>query len=88
MRDAGSWLPAVRALKAARAARVEDHLAGTLDPGLDGILPKELLEYLRHVATDGVHMGHTAARNRVRAKPHASAASNQGEAYEKTWDDA
>ena len=33
-------------------------------------------------------MGYTAARDRVCAKPHASAASNQGEAYEKTWDDA
>ena len=86
--EAGGWLQAVKALKAARSARVEDHLAGTLDTGLDGIIPKDLLDYLRHVATEGVHMGYTAARNRVRAKPHASAASNQGEAYEKTWDDA
>ena len=86
--DAGGWLPAVKALRTARAARVGDHLEGALDPGLEGLIPRDLLEYLRHVATDGVHMGYTAARNRVRAKPHASAASNQGEAYEKTWDDA
>ena len=78
----------IRALKAARAHRVGDHLEGTLDPALDGVIAQDLLEYFRHVATDGVHMGFTAARDRVRAKPRASAATNQREAYEKTWDDA
>eukprot|EP00972_Heterocapsa_arctica_P042689 6293530-Heterocapsa_arctica.AAC.1 len=33
-------------------------------------------------------MGYQGSRDRVRAKPHASAAAHQGEAYEKTWDDA
>ena len=88
MRAAGSWLPAVKAFKAARTHRIGDHLMGALDPSLDGKIARDLLGYLRHVAEEGVHMGYTAARDRVRAKPHASAASNQEEAYEKTWDDA
>eukprot|EP00972_Heterocapsa_arctica_P080050 11797715-Heterocapsa_arctica.AAC.1 len=33
-------------------------------------------------------MGYQGSRERIRAKPHASAVANQGEAYEKTWDDA
>ena len=84
---AGGWLQAAKALKAARTNRIGDHLTGALDPALDRKIASDLLRYLRHVAEEGVHMGYTAVRDRVRAKPHASAASNQGEAYEETWDD-
>ena len=32
-------------------------------------------------------MRYDGSRETVRAKPHASAAAHQGEAYEKVWDD-
>ena len=43
----------------------------------------ELLQYLRRVATDGVDLRYRGPRATVRAKPHASAAGHQEEAYEK-----
>ena len=56
VRAAGNWLPAVKALKAARTHRIGDHLMGALDPSLDGKIARDLLGYLRHVAEEGVHM--------------------------------
>ena len=83
---AGGWLPAVDALTHARRRRLGgDHLDGVHDPSLDGAIDSELLQYLRRVATDGVDLRYRGPRKTVRAKPHASAAGHQEEAYEQIW---
>ena len=86
---AGGWLPAVVALTEARRQRLGgDHLQGVFAPELDGALDTELLTYLRSVASEGVNLHYRGPRTTLRAKPHASAAGHQTEAYEKMWEDA
>ncbi len=49
----GGWLPAVRNLRAHWKAELGDHLEGIFDFELDGLIDKDLLTYLRHVAASG-----------------------------------
>ena len=65
-----------------------NHLAGVHDPEMAEAVDPDLLAYLREVADEGVqarYQGHLV--NRVRARPHASAAHHQRLAYEEAWKD-
>ena len=56
VRQTGGWLEAVKKLKRTRSEYRQDHLQGVLEEDLEGKLDKELLEYLRGVAREGVDM--------------------------------
>ena len=74
MRTAGSWLPAVKAPKAARTHRFGDHLTGALDPSLDGKIAQDLLGYTsatsrRKASTSTLRRAIASAPNLTRLPP-------------------
>ena len=62
-----------------------DNLRGVYDPDLDKRLGPALLEYLRHVATEGVPARSTGERGRVEAQPHQSARSAMDQLFKQIW---
>ena len=87
VRAGGDVTGAAEALWRARRRGGWDQLKGVQDPGLDGLIAEDLLQYLRWVETEGVPARSTEPRARREAKPHQSATNAKSQLYKQTWKD-
>jgi len=81
----GDVVRVAQALWEARPNLGLDNLKGIFDEKYDAQIERNLLEYLRSVAREGVPARSNEERCRVEAKPHKSVIDNLSQVYEQMW---
>ena len=78
----------VQRFRAKWCAKHGDNFSGVFDFELDGLIDRDLLAYLLHVAKHGVAARQPHLNTRVHSKPHRPVLDYVEEAFEKLWKDA